>query len=110
MCIRDRPVTACHGPSPSWIATSAAAVARPLICWLVIVIVTGPLGPAASSFPPGPPSGVRSAGGTVPQPASGPQAATSNASRTHRTVSYTHLRAHETPEHLVCRLLLEKKK
>eukprot|EP00658_Telonema_sp_P-2_P010372 TRINITY_DN13914_c0_g2_i4.p1 TRINITY_DN13914_c0_g2~~TRINITY_DN13914_c0_g2_i4.p1 ORF type:complete len:402 (+),score=54.14 TRINITY_DN13914_c0_g2_i4:793-1998(+) len=29
---------------------------------------------------------------------------------TSRTVSYTHLRAHETPEHLVCRLLLEKKK
>src|SRR5678815_4424311 len=26
-----------------------------------------------------------------------------------RAVSYTHLRAHETPEHLVCRLLLEKK-
>ena len=25
-------------------------------------------------------------------------------------VSYTHLRAHETPEHLVCRILLEKKK
>ena len=25
-------------------------------------------------------------------------------------VSYTHLRAHETPEHLVCRLLLEKNK
>src|SRR5678816_4866874 len=25
-------------------------------------------------------------------------------------LSYTHLRAHETPEHLVCRLLLEKKK
>ena len=25
-------------------------------------------------------------------------------------VSYTHLRAHETPEHLVCRLLLEKTK
>ena len=24
-------------------------------------------------------------------------------------VSYTHLRAHETPEHLVCRLLLENK-
>ena len=24
-------------------------------------------------------------------------------------VSYTYLRAHETPEHLVCRLLLEKK-
>ena len=23
-------------------------------------------------------------------------------------VSYTHLRAHETPEHLVCRLLLDK--
>ena len=27
----------------------------------------------------------------------------------HIPVSYTHLRAHETPEHLVCRLLLEKK-
>src|SRR5678815_2909625 len=26
-----------------------------------------------------------------------------------QSVSYTHLRAHETPEHLVCRLLLEKK-
>ena len=26
------------------------------------------------------------------------------------TVSYTHLRAHETTLHLVCRLLLEKKK
>ena len=26
-----------------------------------------------------------------------------------RAVSYTHLRAHETPEQLVCRLLLEKK-
>src|SRR5665254_15632 len=25
-------------------------------------------------------------------------------------VSYTHLRAHETPEQLVCRLVLEKKK
>src|SRR5678815_4368659 len=25
-----------------------------------------------------------------------------------KTVSYTHLRAHETPEQLVCRLLLEK--
>ena len=29
---------------------------------------------------------------------------------TFAAVSYTHLRAHETPEHLVCRLLLEKKK
>src|SRR5678816_1641696 len=28
--------------------------------------------------------------------------------KTSQTVSYTHLRAHETPEHLVCRLLLEK--
>src|SRR5678816_2398457 len=27
---------------------------------------------------------------------------------TNQPVSYTHLRAHETPEHLVCRLLLEK--
>ena len=30
--------------------------------------------------------------------------------RDHRTVSYTHLRAHETVLDLVCRLLLEKKK
>src|SRR5665647_3310873 len=29
---------------------------------------------------------------------------------TFRTVSYTHLRAHETDSYLVCRLLLEKKK
>src|SRR5678815_4067004 len=28
--------------------------------------------------------------------------------KTVEPVSYTHLRAHETPEHLVCRLLLEK--
>src|SRR5450756_2675789 len=28
----------------------------------------------------------------------------------HQTVSYTHLRAHETRHDLVCRLLLEKKK
>eukprot|EP00658_Telonema_sp_P-2_P007079 TRINITY_DN12640_c0_g1_i1.p1 TRINITY_DN12640_c0_g1~~TRINITY_DN12640_c0_g1_i1.p1 ORF type:complete len:639 (-),score=201.89 TRINITY_DN12640_c0_g1_i1:25-1941(-) len=31
-------------------------------------------------------------------------------SASQKPVSYTHLRAHETPEHLVCRLLLEKKK
>src|SRR5664279_6293160 len=30
--------------------------------------------------------------------------------RTPETVSYTHLRAHETDSYLVCRLLLEKKK
>src|SRR5678815_5702074 len=34
----------------------------------------------------------------------------SSAPRSTISVSYTHLRAHETPEHLVCRLLLEKKK
>eukprot|EP00658_Telonema_sp_P-2_P078930 TRINITY_DN7510_c0_g1_i1.p1 TRINITY_DN7510_c0_g1~~TRINITY_DN7510_c0_g1_i1.p1 ORF type:complete len:109 (-),score=32.14 TRINITY_DN7510_c0_g1_i1:38-364(-) len=33
-----------------------------------------------------------------------------SASFVSEAVSYTHLRAHETPEHLVCRLLLEKKK
>eukprot|EP00658_Telonema_sp_P-2_P039657 TRINITY_DN2833_c0_g1_i1.p1 TRINITY_DN2833_c0_g1~~TRINITY_DN2833_c0_g1_i1.p1 ORF type:complete len:650 (-),score=101.94 TRINITY_DN2833_c0_g1_i1:73-2022(-) len=37
-----------------------------------------------------------------------PSSSTPTTPRT--TVSYTHLRAHETPEHLVCRLLLEKKK
>eukprot|EP00658_Telonema_sp_P-2_P005618 TRINITY_DN12109_c0_g1_i3.p1 TRINITY_DN12109_c0_g1~~TRINITY_DN12109_c0_g1_i3.p1 ORF type:complete len:230 (-),score=88.35 TRINITY_DN12109_c0_g1_i3:35-724(-) len=35
---------------------------------------------------------------------------TVNTTASHIPVSYTHLRAHETPEHLVCRLLLEKKK
>src|SRR5674536_390436 len=35
---------------------------------------------------------------------------TMGAPRARVPVSYTHLRAHETPEHLVCRLLLEKKK
>ena len=32
------------------------------------------------------------------------------ATNTNDTVSYTHLRAHETDSYLVCRLLLEKKK
>eukprot|EP00658_Telonema_sp_P-2_P064171 TRINITY_DN53068_c0_g1_i1.p1 TRINITY_DN53068_c0_g1~~TRINITY_DN53068_c0_g1_i1.p1 ORF type:complete len:100 (-),score=36.43 TRINITY_DN53068_c0_g1_i1:29-328(-) len=36
--------------------------------------------------------------------------ANAKAKRGAGAVSYTHLRAHETPEHLVCRLLLEKKK
>eukprot|EP00658_Telonema_sp_P-2_P040175 TRINITY_DN2873_c0_g1_i10.p1 TRINITY_DN2873_c0_g1~~TRINITY_DN2873_c0_g1_i10.p1 ORF type:complete len:169 (+),score=21.85 TRINITY_DN2873_c0_g1_i10:221-727(+) len=41
-----------------------------------------------------------------------PQGSAGTHPRTSRfkSVSYTHLRAHETPEHLVCRLLLEKKK
>eukprot|EP01015_Nassula_variabilis_P025207 TRINITY_DN488_c0_g1_i23.p1 TRINITY_DN488_c0_g1~~TRINITY_DN488_c0_g1_i23.p1 ORF type:complete len:558 (+),score=114.53 TRINITY_DN488_c0_g1_i23:107-1780(+) len=38
------------------------------------------------------------------------QARTSDYQATYRTVSYTHLRAHETGRNLVCRLLLEKKK
>src|SRR5678816_4720613 len=41
---------------------------------------------------------------------SGASSGSSNRSRGREAVSYTHLRAHETPEHLVCRLLLEKKK
>src|SRR5665647_3859174 len=36
--------------------------------------------------------------------------ATAFRSRYTRSVSYTHLRAHETDSYLVCRLLLEKKK
>src|SRR5450756_2947861 len=38
------------------------------------------------------------------------QALTGNPPSTGRSVSYTHLRAHETRHDLVCRLLLEKKK
>ena len=38
------------------------------------------------------------------------EGAVATPSETAGSVSYTHLRAHETPEHLVCRLLLEKKK
>src|SRR5678816_4794967 len=34
-------------------------------------------------------------------------ASSQEATYNHKPVSYTHLRAHETPEHLVCRLLLE---
>src|SRR5674536_61551 len=49
-----------------------------------------------------------------PTPAGTPRTPHSRAGRRGATqsapVSYTHLRAHETPEHLVCRLLLEKKK
>eukprot|EP00658_Telonema_sp_P-2_P045526 TRINITY_DN33508_c0_g1_i1.p1 TRINITY_DN33508_c0_g1~~TRINITY_DN33508_c0_g1_i1.p1 ORF type:complete len:196 (-),score=42.83 TRINITY_DN33508_c0_g1_i1:13-600(-) len=40
----------------------------------------------------------------------GPRPPSSQYVPSHFPVSYTHLRAHETPEHLVCRLLLEKKK
>src|SRR5678815_5171656 len=36
-----------------------------------------------------------------------PRPLTITASNKTKAVSYTHLRAHETPEHLVCRLLLE---
>src|SRR5678815_5351351 len=39
-----------------------------------------------------------------------PRANAATVTWTNTPVSYTHLRAHETPEHLVCRLLLEKKK
>eukprot|EP00658_Telonema_sp_P-2_P011443 TRINITY_DN14364_c0_g2_i1.p1 TRINITY_DN14364_c0_g2~~TRINITY_DN14364_c0_g2_i1.p1 ORF type:complete len:270 (-),score=79.56 TRINITY_DN14364_c0_g2_i1:101-910(-) len=39
-----------------------------------------------------------------------PQDITHRVEFSFKPVSYTHLRAHETPEHLVCRLLLEKKK
>src|SRR5674536_382623 len=50
-------------------------------------------------------------GGDGPGPSrSGQCAAECGAGRAEYPVSYTHLRAHETPEHLVCRLLLEKKK
>src|SRR5678816_4147753 len=46
-----------------------------------------------------------------PVPVSAGRAPMNDALRPSRTpVSYTHLRAHETPEQLVCRLLLEKKK
>eukprot|EP00831_Metopus_contortus_P062627 TRINITY_DN5480_c0_g1_i7.p1 TRINITY_DN5480_c0_g1~~TRINITY_DN5480_c0_g1_i7.p1 ORF type:complete len:117 (-),score=8.85 TRINITY_DN5480_c0_g1_i7:7-357(-) len=40
----------------------------------------------------------------------GPQPTTPSQIDTISSVSYTHLRAHETSLHLVCRLLLEKKK
>src|SRR5674536_374397 len=47
----------------------------------------------------------------VEQVADGDDAGSDDADeRGEKPVSYTHLRAHETPEQLVCRLLLEKKK
>src|SRR5678815_1976238 len=42
------------------------------------------------------------------QSATGDETAGENLKEALLPVSYTHLRAHETPEHLVCRLLLEK--
>ena len=40
----------------------------------------------------------------------GPIQVSTHPGSVHHAVSYTHLRAHETREDLVCRLLLEKKK
>eukprot|EP00658_Telonema_sp_P-2_P029048 TRINITY_DN22151_c0_g1_i1.p1 TRINITY_DN22151_c0_g1~~TRINITY_DN22151_c0_g1_i1.p1 ORF type:complete len:106 (-),score=34.36 TRINITY_DN22151_c0_g1_i1:61-378(-) len=63
------------------------------------------------------PEGTYEALGETPSAAIPTQSSKSNPSQQRGTkhlslqpVSYTHLRAHETPEHLVCRLLLEKKK
>ena len=47
---------------------------------------------------------------SIPYPSGKDQEWGFNVMRVFTPVSYTHLRAHETPEHLVCRLLLEKKK
>ena len=48
------------------------------------------------------------AGEPAPTPQQSPASYTPDVSFT--PVSYIHLRAHETPEHLVCRLMLVKKK
>src|SRR5665254_17777 len=48
-------------------------------------------------------------GGTHPDPRRVPPFDVGGPGVAPVAVSYTHLRAHETPEHLVCRLLLEKK-
>ena len=56
--------------------------------------------------------------GSAPGAAANPTSATTGAfsfanqtaPATSYPVSYTHLRAHEPPEHLVCRLMREKKK
>eukprot|EP00658_Telonema_sp_P-2_P044674 TRINITY_DN32565_c0_g1_i1.p1 TRINITY_DN32565_c0_g1~~TRINITY_DN32565_c0_g1_i1.p1 ORF type:complete len:156 (+),score=44.99 TRINITY_DN32565_c0_g1_i1:1-468(+) len=50
------------------------------------------------------------AGGRATSPSVGGSSLYAANNTTTNAVSYTHLRAHETPEHLVCRLLLEKKK
>src|SRR5678815_5475126 len=47
---------------------------------------------------------------TVAPPINRPSRTRGSTKESVNAVSYTHLRAHETPEHLVCRLLLEKKK
>eukprot|EP00658_Telonema_sp_P-2_P050657 TRINITY_DN38681_c0_g2_i1.p1 TRINITY_DN38681_c0_g2~~TRINITY_DN38681_c0_g2_i1.p1 ORF type:complete len:107 (-),score=30.83 TRINITY_DN38681_c0_g2_i1:77-397(-) len=81
-------------------------------------ITTSPLSTTSTSTATG--SGVKGGafdgtmGGMVissssSQPSS-PTTAITSPNTTTTSVSYTHLRAHETPEHLVCRLLLEKKK
>eukprot|EP00658_Telonema_sp_P-2_P069678 TRINITY_DN59031_c0_g1_i1.p1 TRINITY_DN59031_c0_g1~~TRINITY_DN59031_c0_g1_i1.p1 ORF type:complete len:104 (+),score=15.31 TRINITY_DN59031_c0_g1_i1:126-437(+) len=89
MCIRDRSTTAIHRISscpssvpPTDLLAIICKPSRNLYCALIQLIVY----PFADSW-----------AGVKDMPSG-------------RAVSYTHLRAHETPEHLVCRLLLEKKK
>eukprot|EP00658_Telonema_sp_P-2_P083908 TRINITY_DN9197_c0_g1_i1.p1 TRINITY_DN9197_c0_g1~~TRINITY_DN9197_c0_g1_i1.p1 ORF type:complete len:139 (-),score=18.87 TRINITY_DN9197_c0_g1_i1:16-432(-) len=69
---------------PAALAREPAAVWPASRCWWVASTITAP----TSTNPPN----------------------TNSQLHSHPPVSYTHLRAHETPEHLVCRLLLEKKK
>eukprot|EP00658_Telonema_sp_P-2_P008378 TRINITY_DN13156_c0_g1_i2.p1 TRINITY_DN13156_c0_g1~~TRINITY_DN13156_c0_g1_i2.p1 ORF type:complete len:592 (-),score=116.94 TRINITY_DN13156_c0_g1_i2:49-1824(-) len=64
-------------------------------------------GSAASSGGVGKTLSAISVGTVTAQSTSAPS---TNSTKAPPAVSYTHLRAHETPEHLVCRLLLEKKK
>eukprot|EP00658_Telonema_sp_P-2_P061066 TRINITY_DN49822_c0_g2_i2.p1 TRINITY_DN49822_c0_g2~~TRINITY_DN49822_c0_g2_i2.p1 ORF type:complete len:161 (-),score=28.81 TRINITY_DN49822_c0_g2_i2:63-545(-) len=70
---------------------------------VVAVVVEGSLHPSAAE-------GVGEDGTAAAAAAADSRVVRSAEGQSTLPVSYTHLRAHETPEHLVCRLLLEKKK
>eukprot|EP00658_Telonema_sp_P-2_P053663 TRINITY_DN42262_c0_g1_i1.p1 TRINITY_DN42262_c0_g1~~TRINITY_DN42262_c0_g1_i1.p1 ORF type:complete len:112 (+),score=34.60 TRINITY_DN42262_c0_g1_i1:146-481(+) len=110
MCIRDRP------NNFNYVATPKA-----LVSGLEIGAAVGGVahsgGTSQPSDVPKPYSMVQSHGGLSSlnldssRGGSGSgKGGSSSTLATRTSVSYTHLRAHETPEHLVCRLLLEKKK
>ena len=103
------------------VKSSGAAEAKQFILMSCPRDLTSPLTPSASCWRRTLPSRqtwrvlTSSGSSSLSPPNRSPCAAASGCRRglsasSPASVSYTHLRAHETPEHLVCRLLLEKKK
>ena len=95
-------------PASATVSVSASPVTVPVsgIVSVAPVAVTGSVSPAIVTAPA--PATVSASSAmvtaTVPTKVTAPVPTSSS-----QAVSYTHLRAHETREDLVCRLLLEKK-